>query len=208
VSDTIIDIEGEKYHLALSGAVDMGTDVLWSAYNIGSNSPEKFGDYYAWGESIPKNSYSWDNYKYCYVSNEVPYIIKYDPYEDKRDRLQIADDIVKQTYGGNWRMPLRKEISDLIREAKWNIFDLRGVHGCVAFSTVTKNAIFIPFAGCMTIKGLVEKGETANMWSLDMVFGEPLNAYSLVLDNQISVQQWNKYMGFSIRPIYDPKYDY
>ena len=64
ISDTIVDIDGVKYRLALSGAVDMGTSVLWAAYNLGANRPEQAGGYYSWGEIEEKRNYGWDAYKY------------------------------------------------------------------------------------------------------------------------------------------------
>ena len=33
--------------------------------NVGANSPEEYGDYFAWGETESKDDYSWANYKYC-----------------------------------------------------------------------------------------------------------------------------------------------
>lgn len=31
---------------------------------LGATKPEEFGDYFAWGETEPKERYSWDNYKF------------------------------------------------------------------------------------------------------------------------------------------------
>ena len=217
-TDTIIEINGVNYRLALSGAVDMGTDVLWAAYNIGAHSPNESGDYYAWGETEPKNTYEWNNYKYVYSSNsDNPRFKKYGPKIDRSDRLQIADDVAKQKWGGNWRMPLRVEIVDLIDNTKWKIFEFRNVLGCIAYSESTKNAIFFPFAGCKTEKGLVEVEATANIWAMDMLYTEnsyfdyfeyPKYAYSLVIDEEVSVQKWARFLGFSIRPVYDENYNY
>ena len=33
----------------------------WATCNIGANSPEEYGEYYAWGETEIKNEYSTDN---------------------------------------------------------------------------------------------------------------------------------------------------
>ncbi len=33
--------------------------------NIGASSPEDYGDYFAWGETQPKDVYSWSTYKWC-----------------------------------------------------------------------------------------------------------------------------------------------
>lgn len=46
--------------------VDLGlpSGTLWAACNVGANRPEEFGDYFAWGETAPKDYYSWSNYAY------------------------------------------------------------------------------------------------------------------------------------------------
>ena len=60
--------------------IDLGlpSGALWATCNVGADNPEDYGDYFAWGETQPKDSYSWDNYlygsgynqltKYCYDS--------------------------------------------------------------------------------------------------------------------------------------------
>ena len=47
--------------------VDLGlpSGTLWATCNIGAASPEEHGDYFAWGETKPKDAYNWENYKYC-----------------------------------------------------------------------------------------------------------------------------------------------
>ena len=217
-TDTIIDIDGIKYHLGLSGAIDMGTSVLWAAYNVGAHIPNEMGEYYSWGEIDPKRVYEWNTYKYAYPNDsENLRFKKYGPKIDRFDRLQVSDDVAKQKWGGNWRLPLREEFVELIDNTKWKEFDLRGVYGCIAYSEKTKNAIFFPLAGCKTDQGLVEVEASANMWAMDMLYTEnsyfdyyeyPKFAYALVIDEQVSVQKWARFMGFSIRPVIDVKYNY
>ncbi len=47
--------------------VDLGlpSGLLWATCNIGANSPEEYGDYFAWGETEPKDNYSWLSYKHA-----------------------------------------------------------------------------------------------------------------------------------------------
>ena len=44
--------------------VDLGlpSGTLWATCNIGADSPEGFGNYYAWGETAPKSRYGSNNY--------------------------------------------------------------------------------------------------------------------------------------------------
>lgn len=36
-------------------AVDLGLSVKWASVNLGATSPEEYGDYYAWGATVPWN---------------------------------------------------------------------------------------------------------------------------------------------------------
>ena len=46
-------------------AVDLGLSVLWASCNVGAESPEEYGGYYAWGEIEEKAEYDWSTYKWC-----------------------------------------------------------------------------------------------------------------------------------------------
>ena len=47
--------------------VDLGlpSGLKWATCNVGATTPEEYGNYFAWGEVEPKESYFWDTYKYC-----------------------------------------------------------------------------------------------------------------------------------------------
>ena len=46
--------------------VDLGlpSGTLWATTNVGADKPEDYGDYFSWGETQPKATYSWSNYKW------------------------------------------------------------------------------------------------------------------------------------------------
>ena len=48
--------------------VDLGlpSGTLWATCNVGANSPEEYGDYFAWGETTPKDVYDWSTYKWAH----------------------------------------------------------------------------------------------------------------------------------------------
>ena len=62
-NDSIIDdsiiLNGHDY-------VDLGlpSGTLWATCNVGATNPEDFGDYFAWGETKPKDVYDWKSYQY------------------------------------------------------------------------------------------------------------------------------------------------
>lgn len=43
--------------------VDLGLSVKWATVNIGAETPYEIGDYFAWGETEPKDNYDWSSYK-------------------------------------------------------------------------------------------------------------------------------------------------
>ena len=44
--------------------IDLGLSVKWGSCNIGAETPEAYGNYYAWGEVSTKENYNWNGYKY------------------------------------------------------------------------------------------------------------------------------------------------
>ena len=52
------------YEVSEHTAVDLGlpSGTKWATCNVGASSPEEYGDYYAWGETITKSVYDWSTY--------------------------------------------------------------------------------------------------------------------------------------------------
>lgn len=42
--------------------IDLGLSVLWANYNVGASNPEEDGDYFAWGETQTKSTFTLNNY--------------------------------------------------------------------------------------------------------------------------------------------------
>ena len=100
-------------------AVDLGLSVRWATCNVGANSPEEYGGYYAWGETEEKKDYNWDTYKWCkgsyntftkYCTNGSYGLI------DNKIELDAEDDVAHVKLGGDWRMPTFDEIKELIEK--------------------------------------------------------------------------------------------
>ena len=91
--------------------VDLGlpSGTIWAACNLGASSPEECGDYYAWGETEPKDKYSWNTYKFGTENN----LTKYNK-EDKKTILDPEDDAAHVALGGKWHIPTREQIQELL----------------------------------------------------------------------------------------------
>ena len=58
-------------------AVDLGLSVKWANMNVGAKKSTGFGTYFAWGETKPKNYYSWNTY--AWSKGDSQYLTKYSP---------------------------------------------------------------------------------------------------------------------------------
>ncbi len=126
--------------------VDLGlpSGTLWATCNIGANSPEEYGDYFAWGETETKSYYERDNYKWGVYNDDDSGDCGMTQYNktDGKTTLDVADDAASVNWGGSWRMPTRQQLQELILECTWTQksggYEVEGTNG---------NMIFIPFAG-------------------------------------------------------------
>ena len=98
--------------------VDLGlpSGTLWATCNVGASSPEEYGDYFAWGETEPKNDYSWSTYKYCKGSNST--LTKYCTNSiygtvDNKTELEPSDDAAAVNWGSEWQMPSEEQLDEL-----------------------------------------------------------------------------------------------
>ncbi len=139
--------------------VDLGFSdgTLWAVNNVGATSPVDFGDYFAWGETEPKETYSWGNYKYSApgASNGDPRLIKYCPsdyfgYNGFSDSLRVLfpeDDAVTANWGSNWRMPAEQEFRELLTCPHIWICTVGNAVNGIIFVGPNGNRIFFPGAG-------------------------------------------------------------
>ena len=149
----IIDDEHEWVDLGLPS----GT--LWATCNVGANSPEQYGDYFAWGETEPKTEYNWSTYKWCNGSSDT--MTKYCTSSsygtvDNRTELLAADDAATANWGSDWQMPTKEQCDELTKSkntlTEWTT--LNGVNGCKITSKSNGNSIFLPAAGSHYFSGL------------------------------------------------------
>ena len=138
------------------GYVDLGLSVKWAMCNVGAERPEEYGDYFAWGELEPKESYTWENYRFG-VGEELPFKSKLSKYNTDRNRgvvdnkttLDLVDDVANVRWGGSWRMPTLEEWTELRQNCTWTVDSINGVKGLRATSNKpgkTDRSIFLPEA--------------------------------------------------------------
>ena len=115
--------------------VDLGlpSGTLWATCNIGASKPEEYGDYFAWGETEPKDYYEWSNYKWCNGSENT--LTKYcsdsdygyNGFVDNKTELDPEDDAAYVNWGASWRMPTVEQVDELIDNCTFQRVQRNGV---------------------------------------------------------------------------------
>lgn len=145
--------------------VDLGLSVLWAKYNVGANSPEEYGGYYAWGEIEEKDEYSWDNYLYGKIITSYDGERKIIVDTDKIDNIisGTKHDAAHIYYHEKARMPYGADIEELFELCSCNISTMNGVNGIIIIGP-NGNSIFIPFAGCKVNGDIYDNCKDAYIW--------------------------------------------
>lgn len=181
--------------------VDLGLSIFWASCNLGAESPEEYGDYYAWGETKPKSGYSKDNYSY-YDSNTSQYI------EIGENIEGTQYDAATVNLGSDWRMPTRTECQELVDNCTWEWTQINGING-YKVTGKNGNSIFMPAAGLygMYVYSPHQVNTSLNYWSATSQTSNPSNVESLWGPNNISNAKIlvsagsSPYHGKSIRPV-------
>ena len=187
--------------------VDLGLSVKWATCNVGATTPEEYGDYFAWGETEPKDEYSWSTYKYCNGSSST--MTKYcrnSSYGtvDNKTVLELEDDAAHVNWGGDWRMPTRAEQDELrnTNNCTWEWTTQNGVNGYKVTSKVNGNSIFLPAAGCRNNDNLYDAGSLGNYWSSSFNASSSYYAYYVHFNSSnVILTNYYRYLGQSVRAV-------
>ena len=169
---------------------------LWYKCNLGATNPtetatqphEWWGDFYAWGETTPKDDYAEEKYKFVrltYLKNTtmVEYTKYchdiedgYKGYTDNLTQLEPEDDAVHVKLGQNYWIPSKEDFEELFQyttqEYKMNYCNIKDLNG-VLFIGKNNNSktMFVPYAGLRCAKtrwnpsGDMVIGFEAHLWT-------------------------------------------
>ena len=188
--------------------VDFGlpSGTCWATCNVGANSREEYGDYFAWGETTTKGTYTWENLMYYDYDGRV--FTKYNGIDNK-SVLEARDDAATANWGVGWRMPTIDEIQELSLYTSYTEKIVNGVKGCLITGGLGGiiNSIFLPYAGSRNGYNDIDNGigtrglywSSSNdtvPWTADYAFSfaSSLGAYST----------YDRYKGYSVRPVCRP----
>ena len=194
--------------------VDLGlpSGIKWATCNVGATTPEEYGDYFAWGETEPKEIYKWSTYKWCNGSNET--LTKYCTVSefgtvDNKTTLELSDDAARVNWGGSWRMPTEAELDELRNRSNctWTWITQNGVKGYQVTSKKNGNSIFLPAAGYCGYNDNSTAGRYGYYCSSS--FGSYYNYYTSYLYFLSSNVDWNggeRCNGRSVRAVFREPY--
>ena len=175
--------------------VDLGLSVLWATTNLGATQPEEYGDYFAWGETDPKDIYTRDNYKWRDNT-------KYNN-SGGLTSIQLEDDAAHVNWGGDWRMPTKEEYSELIEKCTWTWTQHKGING-YQVTGPNGNSIFLPATGYIGNGPSYPVGEYGLYWTTELHSSSINSSYILIFGKNYTQRpspNGSRFYGFSIRPV-------
>ncbi len=192
--------DGDYVDLALPS----GT--LWATRNVGANYFCEYGNYYSWGETVSKETYFGDTYKYGNESNMTKYTA------EGSSVLEADDDAATKVLGEHWKMPTLEQFRELVDTANTTISLQSG--GIFITSKGNGNCIFLPAAGFYLHSSVDNAGQGGYYWTSTR--GSQNKSCAAVLDfgsahlnvypgnNSYKSYFSNRFMGYSVRPVYVP----
>ena len=192
LSEESVEVK-RSYNKSINGHeyVDLGLSVKWATCNIGANTPEEYGYYYAWGETSNKTKFEYGE------KNSRTY---------GENMLDISGDssydAARANWGGSWRMPTEAEMEELLDECTWTLLTSQsGVNG-YKVTGPNGNSIFLPAAGNREYSSLNYVGERGYYWtSTPIEFGGDASRslYFYKSGIQMSLAERNEML--TIRPV-------
>lgn len=195
--------------------VDLGlpSGTLWATRNIGADTPDACGSLFAWGETTPKTSYSWCNYKhsndcrfnddseefecggltkYCWDSN-----FGYNGFTDTLTILQPGDDAATAHWGNGWRIPVTAQWVELLENTTQKWTTQNGVGGLL-FTASNGNSIFLPAVIGFPSNGGINTYRSASLSNKNTKYAE---SFEFNENDRVMEMFWREY-GIPVRPVY------
>ena len=186
--------------------VDLGlpSGTLWADRNVGADSPEDYGDYFAWGETSTKSTYNWSTYKWCQGSSTS--MTKYctdSSYGtvDNKTVLDLEDDAAYVNMGTDWRMPTYDELNELRNYCTWVWTNQNGTNGWKVTGP-NGNSIFLPAAGFRNNSDLYLAGIIGDCWSSSLCESGSNHAWCLYFKSgNHSTNCRSRDIGYTVRAV-------
>ena len=179
-------------------AIDLGlpSGIQWSCCNMGAVTPESYGGYYAWGETMEKENYTWSTYKHCNG--------KYDTCKDLgEDIARTGYDVAHVAWHSSWAMPSEEQFRELLNNCEHEWSSINGVY-VLKLTGTNGGTISLPYAGYIWGYETYQVNEYANYWTSTMMTSDSNKAigFGFYPPNVVSFEGVFRYTGLSVRPIF------
>ena len=117
--------------------------------------------------------------------------------------LTLEQDAAHVNLGGNWRMPTKAELQELIDncDVTWtDDYNRTGVKGSIFTSRVNGNSIFFPAAGYGYYSHMYDVGSVGKYWSASLASSGYANSLRLEINN-ITTNFSSSINGYSVRAV-------
>ena len=215
IKHNVLNIEHVTFDEApMYETVDLGlpSGTLWATCNIGANSPEEYGDYFSWAETLSKSRYGYGHFleTYKFYNGTETSLSKYwmsneNGTVDGLAEILPEDDAATANWGSSWQIPSREQFEELLNDSYTyqSFARMKGVKGMMIISRADRsNSIFLPAAGYYydSYQKLSEEGR---YWTRNLAYEVSSFAASCLTFNtsQRNVTYWGRVLGFSIRPV-------
>lgn len=203
-SASIVFAQSETYS---AESVDLGLSVKWATCNLGAKQSHEVGNYYAWGETEPKETYAWETYLHCNGTDES--LTKYcwnsslGTVDDLR-QLEAEDDAAAVKLGAGARIPTADEWQELIDNTYQEKTTVSGVAGWRFTSKKNGQSIFIPNGGYKSTSGYDDYyKDQVYCWASTNYMCYGSNAQNLwAAYNSATIGSIARCVGMNIRPVF------
>ena len=179
--------------------VDLGlpSGTKWATCNIGAATAEETGDYFAWGDTMAKRECVRDN---CCTYDKTPSELMEAGILDSTGNLSKEYDAAHNIWGGEWRMPTKAELEELVRNCSPTWTTQNGVDGCL-FTGSNGNTIFLPVTGFKDATTIVS-AENFGHYRSSTVYDDEFRSYELSIAQRGRYVDCNyRMIGFAVRPV-------
>ena len=189
----------------------------WATTNIGAEKPEDYGYYFWWGDT---NGYkrvndAWvasdgSSSNFSFEEGNTPTYnkdiatLQGEGWITAGGVLAPSHDAAHVHWGGNWRMPTKQELDDLVSNCDWAWATNNNVTGYVVRGKgdYASASVFLPATGNGYGTSLSNAGSYGHFWSSVPYSDYYYSAWYLYFNSRYHTTSSNyRYYGHSVRPV-------